>query len=336
MNYGFFMFYLIIAFLLGVGSAGASGAAQVSKDREAASRLSLLLLVLLGGWTAVNCFRVIPSAASAAPSTFGVIHSESMKSTGPVFKWPWQKLESASLAPIIVIRNKANNNSASTLVAGNRLEVDAQCQASLNGAFVGQLLAKRVAYEQVINTACGSALRKAGVALTESGEPIASTGKGAPAALTLEEVLGPKRWVLEQNATRAFARSLREQLAASGVDPKAIQGALIQIRDTEVDPAVAKAIADRQRLAEEVKGSESLRQIALNKAAADAQQAGAVRTFIANLRGVPPEQLGSISTDEALGVLSQLSNAKIADKGNVTWGAVGVPGLGLSVTPPTR
>ena len=253
-----------------------------------------------------------------------------------MLKFPWQRLEEVSLAPMVIIRNKANQNPASTLVAGNRLEVDAQCSALVNGKRVGELLARRIDYEQVVHTACGNALRKAGVLLTDNGYPVVpAKGQEASSQLTLEEALGPKRWLLERNATRAFSRSLREQLASVGVSPDAIGGALIQIRDTEVDPEVAKAIADRQTLAEQVKGSESLLAIARNKAAAAGTgNASAVRKYLADLRGVTPEAVGSISTDEALRVQHALNAAKLVESGNVGWGVAGIEGL--SVSPPKR
>jgi hypothetical protein len=78
------MWFFFFSALLGGGGVAARLAANSTKveSREFLVLSSKGLFVALGGWFVFNSVAVIPSATSAATSTLGVVHAESIKSTG--------------------------------------------------------------------------------------------------------------------------------------------------------------------------------------------------------------------------------------------------------------
>lgn len=332
------MGWFIVALLLGVGGAGATLAAGAEEDREkrkATSRLAVLLFALLGGWTALSIPRWIPSATCAAPSFMGAVSTGpgSVKCTpGFVLKLPWERLNYVSWGASLLERNAKDGNAASINVASNRIDVDAVCMYRVKRGAINTLLANSVPYQRLVETACGSGLRKAGTVFTPDGQPVRDKD-GKVVELTLDEALGPARQQLEKNATAAFRESMGGLLSDAGVSPDTITGMRVAIRDARPKPAIENAIAARQALAEKAKGSVFLAEIARNTANADSLMADAVIKFKASLLKQDARVVGPISTDEGLRILEGISQAKIAEKGT-NWGAVGVPNL--SLTPPAR
>jgi regulator of protease activity HflC (stomatin/prohibitin superfamily) len=328
------VFFFIFALLAGVGGAGRLVASASSDESEAtnAKAVSWVAFTAAIAWTfPLNTVRILPTGVVAAPTSFGVVNTTSLKRPGINLKWPHESLTEVTVTPQQWKRNADSNDrnedAGSIFVEGVALTTDATCQYQVNPQRVGVILANRLNVTSFVTSACSTALREAGVLKNPDGSSILNKD-GAPVDMTLADALGGKRETLALNATYAFKRSLREQLRAASVPEDTVKGNLIVIGETLPPKAVQDAIAQRQARKEEAAASELLVQIEQNKGKS---LSAALRAYYADLKGVNPDQVGAIPTQIGLTLQGLFNQREMIRSGNTKWGFVYGDNPGISI-----